>query len=224
MMGRRFGHLRGLVSLGLILAAGTITTLLVSPALYSDPNALLELIRAYGATSVFVFILLGLLRPLTLIPSGIYGAVAGALFGTLLGTVAAVVGQMGGAIVAFSLARRFGHDGARMLLGDRLDRLNTQASFTAVLLGRLLPVVPGDLVSFSAGLSGMGLGVFLVSSLIGMVIPVSIVAFLGDTAAKRQHLPVWAIVSLLALVIGPAIYWRRIQTNREVGESVDATP
>ena len=201
--------LRGLATLALILAVGSAATFIVSPTAYTDPREFLEVVRSLGATSIFLFILVGLIRPLTLVPSSIYSVASGALFGTALGTAAAVTGQLGGAVLVFYLSRRLGRDGMRVLMGKRLVGPPLGSGFTAVLFGRLMPIFPGDAVSIAAGISGMKLRPYVWASILGMVISVLSFAFLGDALSNRSTALIWLASALLVVMIVLSLAWRR---------------
>ena len=201
--------LRGLATLALILAVGSATTFVISPTAYTDPGEFLEVARSLGAGSVLIFVLLGLIRPLTLLPSSIYVVTAGALFGTVLGTAAAVTGQIGGAILVFFLSRRLGRDGMRTLLGNRLAGTRLGSGFTAVLFGRLMPIFPGDAVSIAAGISGMKLRPYLSASLLGIGLSAVLFAFLGDALSNRSGSAIWLASALLVIMVVLSLAWRR---------------
>ena len=208
-----FKRYRGLATLALVLMAGSGAALIISPDVYTDADAFVETLRSYGASSFILFLLVGLVRPMTLVPAAIYGVAAGALFGTLLGTMAAILGQMGGVLVAFYLSRRLGKEGVRSLVGDRLARLGTREGFSAVLIGRLVPIFPGDVVSMAAGVSGIKVGPYAAASLLGMIIPMSLLAALGDAASRRDQLTIWLTTTAIALIVVGSILWRRLRTD-----------
>ena len=207
-----FKRFRGLATLALVMIIGSAGSFIISPDLFTDADAFVETLRSYGASSLILFLLVGLIRPMTLIPAAIYGVAAGALFGALLGTAAAITGQMGGVLVAFYLARRLGSEGVRSLLGDRFARFGSRAGFSAVLIGRLVPIFPGDVVSIAAGVSGMKVGPYGAASLLGMIIPMSLLAVLGDAASRRDQLAIWLTTTAIALIVAASLLWRRFRT------------
>lgn len=208
-----FKRYRGLATLALVLMAGSGAALIISPDVYTDADAFVETLRSYGASSFILFLLVGLIRPMTLIPAAIYGVAGGALFGALLGTTAAILGQMGGVMAAFYISRRLGQEGVRALLGDRVARLGTRDGFNAVLIGRLVPIFPGDIVSMAAGVSGMKVGPYAAASLLGMIIPMSLLAALGDAASTRDQLTMWLTTTVIALIVAGSILWRHLKTR-----------
>ncbi len=208
-----FARYRGLATLALILAVGSAGALAISPDVYTDADAFAETLRSYGVSSLILFLLVGLIRPMTLIPAAMYVVAAGALFGALLGTTAAIIGQIGGVMVAFYLSRRLGSEGVRSLIGDRLTRIRSEAGFNAVLIGRLIPIFPGDVVSMAAGASGMKVGPYAAASVLGMAIPTVLLALLGDAASRRDQLTIWLTTTAIALIVVGSILWRRLRTD-----------
>ncbi|MCL0028523.1 VTT domain-containing protein [Dehalococcoidia bacterium] len=208
-----FSRFRRLATLALILAIGTAGALAISPDVFTDADAFAEILRSYGVSSLILFLLVGLIRPMTLIPAAIYGVSAGVLFGALLGATAAIIGQMGGVMVAFYLSRRLGSEGIRSLIGNRLTWIKSKDGFNAVLIGRLIPIFPGDVVSLAAGASGMKVGPYAAASVLGMAIPTILVALLGDAASRRDHPTIWITTTAIVLIIVGSILWRRLKTG-----------
>jgi membrane protein DedA with SNARE-associated domain len=133
--------------------------------------------------------------------------------------VAATLGNLVGSAVAFLLTRRYGRavvlgPGRRLGLNEghlRLaDRFFTRFGTLAVFFGRLLPVVR-TYISFPAGLGRMGLGRFLLLTLLGSI-PWNLgLAYAGYKLGQQYHqieqtfgwltIPIAAAV-LVLLVIG----------------------
>ncbi|WP_349407419.1 TVP38/TMEM64 family protein [Pseudalkalibacillus sp. SCS-8] len=128
----------------------------------------------------------GILAPLISIGLMIFQAVAapipaflvtstnGLLFGLLWGTIISWTGAMLGALVAYYLAKKLGYEYVKKKVSNshlihKLDHLNGKYAFWIVLFARLIPVVSFDLISFAAGLAGMKMRTFLLSTGIGML-------------------------------------------------------
>ncbi len=108
------------------------------------------------------------------IPAFLITGTNGLLFGVFWGSVISWIGAIFGAVVAFYLAKRLGYDFVKKKVNEtgwlnQLERLNGKYGFWIVLIARLVPVVSFDLISFAAGLAGMKLRTFLISTGIGML-------------------------------------------------------
>jgi membrane protein DedA with SNARE-associated domain len=152
--------------------------------------------------------------------------------------VAATLGNLVGSAVAFLLTRRYGRavvlgPGRRLGLNEghlRLaDRFFTRFGTLAVFFGRLLPVVR-TYISFPAGLGRMGLGRFLLLTLLGSI-PWNLgLAYAGYKLGQQYHqieqtfgwltIPIAAAV-LVLLVIG-YLMGRRWLEREEASEPKSA--
>ncbi|MBI5409536.1 MAG: TVP38/TMEM64 family protein [Nitrospirae bacterium] len=191
---------------------------------YLTPQNISAFIKANGTAAPLTFITVCALRPvLFFLPSMGLTIAAGMLFGTLYGTIYVVIGGALSTIVGFYFARWIGRDMVKKLvcksnlLGE-LERRSTEHGRKAVLYMRIFNM-PWDLVSYWAGLSGIGVKEFYIASLIPLV-PVS---FLYTYFGSKVFNPGSAgfVVSLAIIFIMGAIpYWKvikkiqpRINTN-----------
>jgi uncharacterized membrane protein YdjX (TVP38/TMEM64 family) len=127
-------------------------------------------IEESGPAGPLVFVLAGGALGLALFPGHVTATIAGVLFGALTGTALMVAVAVVGAALAWLLARRFGADAVSALLGPRTRRWRdwiADNGFMAVLASRLAPGVPGSLVNYAAGLSGIGVTAFLAAVALG---------------------------------------------------------
>jgi uncharacterized membrane protein YdjX (TVP38/TMEM64 family) len=125
-----------------------------------------------GPFAPLVYMLVMAVTVVSPLPTMPLDLLAGRVFGPPLGTLYSALGAAFGSLVSFQLARWFGRDlAARLLKGHILfcqrcsDRLMTKLVF----LGRLVPVVSFDLVSYSAGLTRMSAFKFTAASFFGML-------------------------------------------------------
>lgn len=106
------------------------------------------------------------------VPKNVATAAAGVLFGVAGGSALAWVGATLGALAAFGLARALGRDLTSRLLRGRLaaaDAALGNRGFVAVLLARLVPVVPFTAVNYASGVTGVQLAPYLTATMLGMV-------------------------------------------------------
>jgi uncharacterized membrane protein YdjX (TVP38/TMEM64 family) len=125
-----------------------------------------------GVLAPVVYMLVMAVTVVTPLPTMPLDFLAGRFFGPVLGTLYSDLGATVGSLVSFQLARWFGRDliarffkGHILLCRQCSDRLMTKL----VLLGRLVPVVSFDLISYSAGLTRMSAVKFAVASFLGML-------------------------------------------------------
>jgi uncharacterized membrane protein YdjX (TVP38/TMEM64 family) len=152
-------------------------------------------------------------------PRSALALAAGAVFGVPAGLPLALTAALAGGIGAFLASRRLGRGRVQGSFGKRLarvDELLSRHGALAVLAARLLPAPPFAVVSYAAGVSGIGLVPFAVGTALG-AIPAS-VFYVSIGAAASTADGWWAglldrpwLVSLagLAAAATAAVWWLR---------------
>lgn len=131
------------------------------------------------------FVLLYIVLVVLLVPGSLGTIAAGAVFGMWLGAAVALVGATIGASLAFAISRRVGREGASALISGRvkgLDRWLSERGLLAMVVLRLLPVVPFNALNYAAGLSGIRSRHYFVGTAIGMIPGTLVVTAVADQA------------------------------------------
>ena len=179
-----------------------------------------------------MLLLLGMyvLRPLLLIPISLLTLSAGFLFGAVWGFLYAMTAMLLSTAVAYVIGRFLGRKSSSDLpMSKRWLVHLRQRGFESVLIGRFL-LLPGDLVSYAAGLLRVHFPGFMLASAIGglpgLLMAVLAGAAVEDNLQEAQveiNVP-YLIASLLLLIlsIGAAQYLRRSRLlTRWLGEDDD---
>ncbi|OLC48332.1 MAG: hypothetical protein AUH43_09735 [Acidobacteria bacterium 13_1_40CM_65_14] len=149
-------------------------------------------VDTYGPAAPIVFILIYAIAVVALIPASLLTIAGGALFGVLHGTLYAVTGAALGSTSAFLLGRHV----ARRAIAHRLARLPRVAAIDRavsvqgrriVLLLRLSPLVPFNVLNYALGLTTISLGDFLLAS-VGMIPGAFMYAYCGKIAGMALAL------------------------------------
>jgi uncharacterized membrane protein YdjX (TVP38/TMEM64 family) len=130
-------------------------------------------IDGYGVAGPIVFIVVSSLLTVVLFPGPVLSAASGLLFGTALGTPVSIVAATCGAALAFALSRWWAHDAVAETAAHhaRLRALRGWVGargFESVLLARIAPGIPYNLVNYAAGLTPVSLGVFSAATALGV--------------------------------------------------------
>ncbi len=130
------------------------------------------------------------------------------------GAAYAICGATLGATLAFALGRALGRDGVRRILGARAPRLEVavdETRFLALLILRLLPVVPFNGLNYAAGVTGIRTRAYVAATLLGIAPGTAAVATAGGSIDQPRS-PAFigsAAVGGLLLVTSLAVAWRR---------------
>ena len=146
------------------------------------------------------------------LPGGAVMTVTGGfLFGTVLGTAYAVVGATIGAIVVFLAARTALGDMLRAKADGFLKRMEDgfrEDAFSYLLVLRLVPLFPFFVVNLAPAFLGVGLGVYAVTTLFGIIPGALVYASVGSglgavfDAGAKPHLGILFTPPILLPILG----------------------
>ena len=166
-----------------LLVVGASVGLLIFPGIiYQLLLWVVESFQAGGLPILFaVMIVQALVIP---IPSEFVLICGGAAFGVLPGWLVGALGSMVAAFIGFYVSRKGGRSVAMRFVGERgiefADNWFNHWGVWAVLLGRIAPFIPFDVISYSAGLTQMKLRSFMIPTVVGTLPRALFYAFLGD--------------------------------------------
>lgn len=161
-------------------------------------------VLSFGLLAPFVFILLFTLAPLIFFPDGILALAGGLIFGFYAGSFYIMIGALCGGTLSFYLARVYGTWLREKLAHEKL--INFQKSvkkhgFIMVLLLRLVPLVPFNIISYSAGFSTIRYRDFFFATLLGMAPGVLVYANIGAQSLAFGTKEFYIAVALLLLLV-----------------------
>lgn len=168
----------------------------------TDLASVRTFILSFGVLAPIIYMVMFTLVPLTLFPDAILAISAGTIFGVFWGSVYTMIGALLGAALSFAIARYLGRDWVLKLIHHKGQWFETgveKQGFLIILILRLVPLIPFDIISYGAGLSKIKFKDFLAGSLIGIIPGVVIYVNLGDKALDVNS-P--AFVISVALLIG----------------------
>lgn len=165
---------------------------------------------------IAAFVLAYVLAVVLLVPGTVGAVASGVVFGFRLGFPIALLSATLGATGAFLVARWLGRPGVQRLLGPKLrsiDRWVEGNDFVAILVLRLMPIVPFNGLNYAAGLAPIRLGRYVPASLIGMIPGTALVTFAAaesDDPTSPRFLAAMTAVALAT--IASIVYSRRLRS------------
>ena len=148
---------------------------------------MLEWAQGAGLWGAVLFGLAYIPAAVLFVPASVLTLGAGFVFGVAKGTVIVSLGSTAGAAAAFIVARTAGHDWvvgqlARYPAVDAIGRAVESEAFKVVLLTRLSPLFPFNLLNYAFGLSSVPFKTYLLASWIGMLPGTLMYIYLGSAA------------------------------------------
>lgn len=180
--------------------------------LKANRTELLEWVAARPVWAPLVYMLIYAVAVAFSLPGGAVLTVTGGfLFGTVLGAAYAVVGATVGAVVVFLAARTALGDVLRAKADGALKRMEDgfrEDAFSYLLVLRLVPLFPFFVVNLAPAFLGVGLGVYTVTTLFGIIPGAVVYASVGSglgavfDAGAKPHLGILFTAPILLPILG----------------------
>ena len=159
-------------------------------------NAVLEALgwaKGAGLAGAALYALVYVLGTLLFFPGGLLTLGAGFLFGLLGGMAVVVPGSVLGALLAFLLGRTVLRGPTERLLRRHprfaaVDTAVADEAFRVVLLLRLSPLVPFNLLNYGLGVTRVPTGTYLLASVVGMFPGALLYVYLGTLLSSAAEL------------------------------------
>ncbi|HVT44239.1 MAG TPA: TVP38/TMEM64 family protein [Thermoanaerobaculia bacterium] len=133
-----------------------------------------------------VFIALYTLFNVLLVPGTILSLTAGVVWGWMTGGLWVLVASTIGSAVPYFIARSAGSEWIERHVEKRAGRIYQKLrdeGFITLLLMRLIPIVPYNVLNYAAGLAGIRPRDYLLATLIGTIPGIFIFTYLADSIA-----------------------------------------
>ena len=199
-------------------------------------SAMLDRIRDLGPLAPLIFIILYILAAILFVPGSILTIGAGVVFGLLRGAILVSIGATIGAIAAFLIGRYLARDWVRGQLEGNpkfaaIDNAVGREGWKIVLLTRLSPVFPFNLLNYAFGLTAVTLRDYALATWIGITPGTVLYVYIGSiggnlaTAGNSHRTPAqWALnIVGLAATVAVAVYASRI-ASRALKENAQLGP
>lgn len=196
-------------AIGLALVLGT-----------PDIAAMRSRVDAAGVWGPALFFALYVGLALIPVPKSVLTAAGGALFGLWAGAALSLSGALVGAVISFGIGRLLGREAVDRLIRGRLarvDALLADHGLSAVLIVRLVPLVPFIAINYASGLSGVRFRHYVLGSALGMVPGSLAYAALGAYGTNPWGLAAAGSALLVLIVVGS--WWARRLDARGAGHA-----
>ena len=189
-----------------------------------DPTDIQAFVAGFGPWAPVVYIALFALLPAMFFPVAVLALAGGLLFGLWAGSMYTFLGAMINCTVMFLLARTVGYEKVKSLVESRLsekwqNRLNAAAGregFLLLIILRLIPAVPYNLINYAFGLTRMSYGAYLLGSAMGIIPGTLVFINIGDKAMDVTSPGFWVAMGLLVLLlVVTTVLGKKLFPNKE---------
>jgi uncharacterized membrane protein YdjX (TVP38/TMEM64 family) len=205
------------LSVLILLALASIFILNIDPALAQEsanPNSFnpqailrdaLQWIDSLGTVGAIAFIALYIIATVAFFPGSILTLGAGVIFGAVWGSLYVFIGATLGATAAFLVGRYLARGWVADKIADNkkfaaIDQAVGREGLKIVLLTRLSPIFPFNLLNYAFGITGVSLKDYFIGS-VGMIPGTIMYVYIGSLAGNL------AMIGTEAQPTNPTLQW-----------------
>ncbi len=173
------------------------------------PEGLRQAVTNAGTWGILVYIaVIALAVVMSPIPGAPLTIAAGAVWGAIPAGIYSVIGGFSGSLIAYFIGRSLGRSAVKALTGKIIYFSKEKGEWLLgglIFVTRLLPVLSFDLISYGAGLTGLSLPIYAVSTLFGMIPSTLLLTYLGEAFTLGARAVI--TLSLLFVVLLVLLPW-----------------
>lgn len=199
-------HKKTAVLLVLLIALAALTWKLST---WLTPQQLQQALQQTGDWAPALYIGLFVLLPAFFFPVAVLALAGGLLFGLWWGSVYTFIGAVLNCAMMFLLARYVGRSQVQRLVEQklspqwqrRLQMADGKEGFLLLIILRLIPAVPYNLINYTFGLTGISFSSYLLASAIGIIPGTFAFINIGDKTLEAGSPSFWIAIGLLVLLL-----------------------
>ena len=199
-------HKKTAVLLVLLIALAALTWKLST---WLTPQQLQQALQQTGGWAPVLYIGLFILLPTFFFPVAVLALAGGLLFGLWWGSVYTFIGAVLNCALMFLLARYVGRSQVQRLVEPklspqwqrRLQMADGKEGFLLLIILRLIPAVPYNLINYTFGLTGISFSSYLLASAIGIIPGTFAFINIGDKTLEAGSPSFWIAIGLLVLLL-----------------------
>lgn len=199
-------HKKTAVLLVLLIALAALTWKLST---WLTPQQLQQALQQTGGWAPVLYIGLFVLLPAFFFPVAVLALAGGLLFGLWWGSVYTFIGAVLNCALMFLLVRYVGRSQVQRLVEQklspqwqrRLQMADGKEGFLLLIILRLIPAVPYNLINYTFGLTGISFSSYLLASAIGIIPGTFAFINIGDKTLEAGSPSFWIAIGLLVLLL-----------------------
>ena len=173
------------------------------------PEQIRELLAGLGTWAPWAYMAMFAVLPAFFFPVAVLALAGGVAFGLWQGALYTFLGAVANCSLMFWMARYLGRKQVEELLQKRLDaqwrhrlsKLEGREGFVLLIVLRLIPAVPYNLINYAFGLTGMKYSAYILASALGIIPGTFAFINIGDKSMDITSLGFWIAIGLLLLLL-----------------------
>lgn len=213
--------------LGIIAAAACVGLLTWYAGTLVSPQQIQTALEGCGIWAPLAYVALFVVLPAFFFPVAVLALAGGLLFGLWRGAVYTFIGAVLNCSLMFWMARHIGRKQIEALIRSRLSqswqqrlsRLGGRDGFLFLIILRLIPAVPYNLINYAFGLTPMPYGTYILASAIGIIPGTFAFINIGDKVLDVTSPDFRTAIGLLLLLLAVTGWLgKKLFPNQKNGE------
>jgi len=176
---------------------------------WNEPQQWMQHLSELGWIGVVFFILfLAMAIVIGPIPSTPFTIASGVIWGPNLAALYGIIGIFFGSIIAYFIGRTLGRSAVKALTGKAIH-FSTHRGETylgwVIMMTHMIPIMPYELISYGAGISGLSFPLFAITALLGIIPCTLMLTHMG--AALTLNLWLAGAIALTFITIVGTLAW-----------------
>ena len=193
-----------------------------------SPGQIQAALEGLGIWAPLAYTGLFVVLPAFFFPVAVLALAGGLLFGLWKGAVYTFIGAVLNCSLMFWMSRYIGRSKVEDLIRrklspqwqQRLARLGGRDGFLFLIVLRLIPAVPYNLINYAFGITGMSYGTYILASAIGIIPGTFAFINIGDKVLDVTSPDFWMAVGLLVLLLAvTGLLGKKLFPNHKEGEN-----
>ncbi|MEG6585976.1 TVP38/TMEM64 family protein [Dendrosporobacter sp. 1207_IL3150] len=174
-------------------------------------------VLSYGIWAPVTSIVLMAIQSLVPFVPGVVITIANAwIFGWQYGAIYSWIGALIGAVLDFGIARWYGRPVVENIINNKylqiVDKYLTRHGILAVLITRIIPILPFKVISYSAGLTLIPSRQFIIATGIGQMPGIILYSIIGQNL--NHSLDTALLITILLIFVAILVYHNRVSIER----------
>jgi uncharacterized membrane protein YdjX (TVP38/TMEM64 family) len=143
------------------------------------------------------------------------------VFGLFEGFVYTMIGALCGATLSFYITRILGQNFVKQFIKHDIthfDDVLQKNGFLIILLLRLIPILPFDVISYSAGVSKIKYKDFVLATFLGTIPGILVYVNLGDKSTQMGSTSFYLSLALLVLLFVGSMFLKQRLALKKIHE------
>lgn len=179
-----------------------------------------DFISGMGRGAFFTYLIFYMFTTIILFPTALLSTASGIIWGPYLGTFYTIIVATISAVAPFLIARFLGRKVARKMIKNTkieiCDRFLSTNGFFSVLIMRLIPIFPWNMVNYGSGLCGIRLRDYLLATFLGIIPGSFAYNLIGDSLGQPiNKIRVALIFGIIALMAITAFVYKKYRGSKK---------